>query len=306
MDLNRFDALTRSLSAVPYRRTVLRSLGVAGFNLLSALGAGEASTRSEGDSSAHRDTRQNRTRTRDRPRSPRDRAEREPATGERGGNLGEAAPEAIRDETRQERAVHGERKRKGGPRQDPTGPTGPTGPAGPVGATLPTRRVSSGFSNPLPVTAGATVRVTADCEGIGKVVSCGYLVSAASSAQLVNVLVNSVEPGDDRSGCVVQLCRAAEAGPPREQKSSPKPSAWPDNDSEAPGRGVGGDGWRARHPCPWSALAAAFPGGRALRVRGRNRTGAARRVRRWKYTGRLHSSDDAGPGRRRHAGTRPS
>ncbi|MFN8589816.1 MAG: hypothetical protein U0031_00050 [Thermomicrobiales bacterium] len=206
MDRNRFDTLTRSLGAAPYRRAVLRSLGVAGVGLLTALGVGETSATSRSDNHPRRDAHQSRRRTRDR-------AHAQPVDAKTETGAREAAPESIPAQTRQEHeGVHADQKRKGRPTPGPTGPTGPTGPAGAVGATLPTRRVSSGLSNALPVTAGASVGVTADCEGIGKVVSCGYLVSVASPAQLVNTLVNSVEPNDDRSGCVVQLRRTAEAG----------------------------------------------------------------------------------------------
>jgi hypothetical protein len=254
MNETRFDRSVKGLAGAAGRRDALRALGVAVTASLTALGDASATLRtkrgSQGGSTKHRnkDRSQIRHRSRTQPQGPRD--EPVDTTREERRNPGEDRPEAIREETPQERgAVQTERNRKGrkksgtigptgptgptgpangtpgsqgetGPTgadgQDgapgPAGPIGPTGPAGPAWATPPTRRVSSAFSNPLPITAGASVGVTADCEGIGKVVACGYLVSVAFPAQLVNVLVTSVEPDDDRSGCGAQLRRTTDVG----------------------------------------------------------------------------------------------
>jgi hypothetical protein len=74
-----------------------------------------------------------------------------------------------------------------------------------------TRLEVSSNSAALPATAGSTVLATADCGGVGKVISCGHQ-TPASADQLVNVFISFVEPNSDRSNCSVEIIRTAEAG----------------------------------------------------------------------------------------------
>lgn len=251
MDETRFDQSVKGLAGAAGRRDALRSLSAAGLALLAALGLGPATAkqRNDGQDAASGTRRRNghgrqeRRRGGDQPNGLGD----EVANATRGEhvNAGDDVPHAGDDGTLPGSGpVRAERTRKGKTRRGPAGPTGPTGPSGggtsagatgPTGAsgqpgapgevgptgptgpaaalpTLPTRLVNSEASNSLPVTAGASVGVTADCDGIGKVVACGHLVSVATPAQLVNVLVSSAGPNDDRSGCFAVLRRTAEAG----------------------------------------------------------------------------------------------
>jgi hypothetical protein len=215
MNQTPFDQSLEGFAGATGRRAAVRSLGAIGAALFAALGFADRSTaekrRTDGDHGGGH-TRQHRSKDRRQERNRHwgrtgqqgpQRPAGDETPGAAGGD-GPAGPDGGNQPLEQKGAVQAERKR-------PTkrGPTGPTGPAGSMGAT---RLVVSPLSDPLPVTAGASVIAVADCGGEGKAVSCGYQMSA-TAAQLVNAFVAAVGPNDDeRADCVVNLRRTTDAG----------------------------------------------------------------------------------------------
>jgi hypothetical protein len=107
--------------------------------------------------------------------------------------------------------------RKGGAQADGKGKKkrkskrGPAGPAGPAGlAEFKTRKVNSALSDPLATAAGSRVSATAECGGVGKVVSCGYVTDGGAAA-FVNVFVETMVSNNEGS-CFANLLRTSEAG----------------------------------------------------------------------------------------------